>query len=310
MQKPKVIIIGGPTASGKSSLAIELAKVLNGEIISADSMQIYKKLDIGTAKVTEEEMQGIKHYMIDICEVEEKFSVADFQKLAYEYIEKILAKGKIPIIAGGTGLYISSLVDNMKFTEETKKDKIVREKLYQKAEELKEDAPDYFYDMLLKIDEEAAKKIEKNNLKRVIRALEIYYTTGETKTMQDKKTTLEDIKYDYKTFIIDWDRQMLYDRINKRIDIMINQDILKEVKWLYNKKLPQDNTAMAAIGYKEFFPYLTGQLSLEECVEKLKQETRRYAKRQITWFKRIKNIKYIDYKLNTKEKINYILKNI
>lgn len=310
MQKPKVIIIGGPTASGKSSLAIELAKVLNGEIISADSMQIYKKLDIGTAKVTEEEMQGIKHYMIDICEVEEKFSVADFQKLAYEYIEKILAKGKTPIIAGGTGLYISSLVDNMKFTEETKKDKIVREKLYQKAEELKEDAPDYFYDMLLKIDEEAAKKIEKNNLKRVIRALEIYYTTGETKTMQDKKTTLEDIKYDYKTFIIDWDRQMLYDRINKRIDIMINQDILKEVKWLYNKKLPQDNTAMAAIGYKEFFPYLTGQLSLEECVEKLKQETRRYAKRQITWFKRIKNIKYIDYKLNTKEKINYILKNI
>lgn len=310
MQKPKVIIIGGPTASGKSSLAIELAKVLNGEIISADSMQIYKKLDIGTAKVTEEEMQGIKHYMIDICEVEEKFSVADFQKLAYEYIEKILAKGKTPIIAGGTGLYISSLVDNMKFTEETKKDKIVREKLYQKAEELKEDAPDYFYDMLLKIDEEAAKKIEKNNLKRVIRALEIYYTTGETKTMQDKKTTLEDIKYDYKTFIIDWDRQMLYDRINKRIDIMINQDILKEVKWLYNKKLPQDNTAMAAIGYKEFFPYLNGQLSLEECVEKLKQETRRYAKRQITWFKRIKNIKYIDYKLNTKEKINYILKNI
>lgn len=310
MQKPKVIIIGGPTASGKSSLAIELAKVLNGEIISADSMQIYKKLDIGTAKVTEEEMQGIKHYMIDICEVEEKFSVADFQKLAYEYIEKILEKGKTPIIAGGTGLYISSLVDNMKFTEETKKDKIVREKLYQKAEDLKEDAPDYFYDMLLKIDEEAAKKIEKNNLKRVIRALEIYYTTGETKTMQDKKTTLEDIKYDYKTFIIDWDRQMLYDRINKRIDIMVDQDILKEVKWLYNKNLPQDNTAMAAIGYKEFFPYLTGKLSLEECVEKLKQETRRYAKRQITWFKRIKNIKYIDYKLNTKEKINYILENI
>lgn len=310
MQKPKVIIIGGPTASGKSSLAIELAKVLNGEIISADSMQIYKKLDIGTAKVTEEEMQGIKHYMIDICEVEEKFSVADFQKLAYEYIEKILEKGKTPIIAGGTGLYISSLVDNMKFTEETIKDKIVREKMYEKAEELKEEAPDYFYNLLLKIDEEAAKKIEKNNLKRVIRALEIYYTTGETKTMQDKKTTLEDIKYDYKTFIIDWDRQMLYDRINKRIDIMVDQDILKEVKWLYNKNLPQDNTAMAAIGYKEFFPYLTGQLSLEECVEKLKQETRRYAKRQITWFKRIKNIKYIDYKLNTKEKINYILENI
>ena len=310
MQKPKVIIIGGPTASGKSSLAIELAKVLNGEIISADSMQIYKKLDIGTAKVTEEEMQGIKHYMIDICEVEEKFSVADFQKLAYEYIEKILEKGKTPIIAGGTGLYISSLVDNMKFTEETIKDKIVREKMYEKAEELKEEAPDYFYNLLLKIDEEAAKKIEKNNLKRVIRALEIYYTTGETKTMQDKKTTLEDIKYDYKTFIIDWDRQMLYDRINKRIDIMVDQDILKEVKWLYNKNLPQDNTAMAAIGYKEFFPYLNGQLSLEECVEKLKQETRRYAKRQITWFKRIKNIKYIDYKLNTKEKINYILENI
>ncbi len=310
MQKPKVIIIGGATASGKTTLAIELAKKINGEIISADSMQIYKNLDIGTAKVTKEEMQGIKHYMIDICDVEDKFSVADFQKLAYEYIEEILAKGKTPIIAGGTGLYISSLVDNMKFTEETEKDKKVREELYKKAEELKEDAADYFYNLLLEIDKEAALKIEKNNVKRVIRALEIYYTTGETKTMQDSKTTLADIKYDYKTFALDWDRELLYERIGKRIDIMVNQDVLKEVKWLYNKNLPKDNTAIAAIGYKEFFPYIKGESTLDECIEKLKQETRRYAKRQITWFKRIKNLKYINYKLITEEKIQYIIDNI
>lgn len=310
MEKPKVIIIGGPTASGKTGLSIELAKRINGEIISADSMQIYKNLDVGTAKVTEEEKQGIKHYMIDVCNVEDKFSVADFQELAYKYIEEILAKGKTPIIAGGTGLYISSLVDNMKFTEEKEGEKEVRNKLYKKAEELGDNAVDYFYNELLKIDPEAAQKIEKNNLKRVIRALEIYYTTGETKTAQDKKTTLEDIKYDYKTFIIDWDRELLYSRIGKRIDIMLEQDILKEVKWLKEKNLPKDNTAVAAIGYKEFFPYLDNEATLEECVEKLKQETRRYAKRQITWFKRIRDKKYISYELSTEEKIKFILNNI
>lgn len=310
MEKPKVIIIGGPTASGKTGLSIELAKRINGEIISADSMQIYKTLDVGTAKVTEEEKQGIKHYMIDVCNVEDKFSVADFQELAYKYIEEILAKGKTPIIAGGTGLYISSLVDNMKFTEEKEGEKEVRNKLYKKAEELGDNAVDYFYNELLKIDPEAAQKIEKNNLKRVIRALEIYYTTGETKTAQDKKTTLEDIKYDYKTFILDWDRELLYSRIGKRIDIMLQQDILKEVKWLKEKNLPKDNTAVAAIGYKEFFPYLDNEATLEECVEKLKQETRRYAKRQITWFKRIRDKKYISYELSTEEKIKFILNNI
>ncbi len=310
MEKPKVIVIGGATASGKTGLAVELAKKINGEVISADSMQIYKNLDIGTAKVTKEEMQGIKHYMLDVCDVEKKFSVADFQELAYKYIEEILAKGKTPIIAGGTGLYISSLVDNMKFTEHKEEEKKVRDTLYKKAEELGEDAVDYFYAKLVEIDKEAAEKIEKNNLKRVIRALEIYYTTGETKTEQDKKTTLEDIKYDYKTFVIDWDRELLYSRVNKRVDIMVEQGVLKEVKWLKEKNLPQDNTAVAAIGYKEFFPYLDGKSTLEECVEKLKQETRRYAKRQITWFKRIRDVKYISYKLSTEEKIKFILDNI
>ena len=198
----------------------------------------------------------------------------------------------------------------MKFTEQKQEEKEVRDKLYKKAEELGEEAADYFYNKLLEIDPEAAKKIQKNNIKRVIRALEIYYTTGETKTNQDNKTTLEDIKYDYKTFILDWDRELLYSRIEKRVDIMMTQDILKEVKWLKDKNLPKDNTAIAAIGYKEFFPYLDNELTLQECVEKLKQETRRYAKRQITWFKRIKNKQYISYKLNTEEKIKFILNNI
>ena len=308
--KPKVIIIGGPTASGKTSLSVELAKRLNGEIISADSMQIYKKLDVGTAKVTEEEMQGIPHHLIDITEPNHEFSVAEFQNLAYQKIEEILAKGKQPIIVGGTGLYISSLVNNMKFVEYSEKEEEIKEKLKVRIEDLGENAKNVLYAELEEIDKDAAVKIPKNNFKRVVRALEMYYITGKTKTQQEKLTIPEEGKYEYHTFIIDWPRNILYDRIEQRIDIMMNQNILEEAKWILSLNLDNKCTAMQAIGYKEFFPYLKGEATLEECVEVLKLNTRHYAKRQLTWFKRINNVKYIDANIKIEEKIEYIIKNI
>ncbi|MEG0073013.1 MAG: tRNA (adenosine(37)-N6)-dimethylallyltransferase MiaA [Clostridia bacterium] len=308
--KPKVIIIAGPTASGKTQLSVELAKKINGEIISADSMQIYRHLNSGTAKITEEEKQGIQHYLIDICDVSDEFSVADFQKLAYQKIEEILQKNKVPIIVGGTGLYISSLVKNMKFVPQTDQDYLIKENLNKRIEELGDTAKDVLYDELLSIDKEAAEKIDKNNFKRVVRALAMYYSTGLTKTEQEKKTKPNDGKYRYITFVIDCARDVLYNRINLRVDAMIKQNILDEAKWLLNQNIDPKSTAMQAMGYKEFFPYLKGEESLEKCVEKLKQETRKYAKRQITWFKRVENAIYINGENNIEEKISDILNNI
>ncbi|MEG2483861.1 MAG: tRNA (adenosine(37)-N6)-dimethylallyltransferase MiaA [Clostridia bacterium] len=308
--KPKVIIIAGPTASGKTQLSVELAKKINGEIISADSMQIYRHLNSGTAKITEEEKQGIQHYLIDICDVSDEFSVADFQKLAYQKIEEILQKNKVPIIVGGTGLYISSLVKNMKFVPQTDQDYLIKENLNKRIEKLGDTAKDVLYDELLSIDKEAAEKIDKNNFKRVVRALAMYYSTGLTKTEQEKKTKPNDGKYQYITFVIDCARDVLYNRINLRVDAMIKQNILDEAKWLLNQNIDPKSTAMQAMGYKEFFPYLKGEESLEKCVEKLKQETRKYAKRQITWFKRVENAIYINGENNIEEKISDILNNI
>ena len=231
MDKPLIIVIAGPTASGKTKLAIELAKKINGEVISADSMQIYKDMDIGTAKVSKEEMQDIKHYMIDIIKPDKRYSVSDFKKEAEKCIEEILKKGKTPIICGGTGLYINSLIYEINFQEE-EIDEEYRNKLNIIADE---DGLDKLYDMALSIDPEAMEKISKNDKKRIIRVLEIYHKTGKTKTQQEIESRSKELKYNYKVFAINMERSLLYDRINKRVDLMIENGLIEEVKSILEK---------------------------------------------------------------------------
>lgn len=231
MDKPKVIVIGGPTASGKSGLAVELAKKINGEIISADSMQIYKDMNIGTAKITKEEMQGIKHHMIDFVSPSKRYSVSSYKKEAERRIEEVLGQGKTPIICGGTGLYIDSLIYGIEFLEE-EIDETYRNELNKIAES---EGLEKLYNMAVEIDPEAMKKISKNDQKRIIRVLEIYHKTGKTKTQQDIESRKNGVKYDYKVFAINMDRQLLYDRINKRVDIMIENGLIDEVKSILGK---------------------------------------------------------------------------
>ena len=287
--KPLVIVIVGPTASGKTSLGIEVAKELSGEIISADSMQIYKGLDIGTAKATEQEQKEIKHHLIDICNVEEKFSVADYKNKCYEIIDDIVKRNKTPIIVGGTGLYINAVVNNMQFDDFEKED--VKMQSYRKELEqiLDTKGKEYLYSMLCKIDKKAALNIHMNNTKRVIRALELV-KYGKSKSNIEKRNDLwnrNDSSYNFLTIYIDKPRQELYDRINARVDSMINSGVIEEAKMLKQMNLPNDNTAIQAIGYKEFFDFIDGKETLNQAIEKLKQNTRRYAKRQITWFKKL-----------------------
>lgn len=308
--KNKVICIVGPTASGKTGLSIELAKKINAEIISADSMQIYKELDIGTAKVTVEEMQGIRHHLINICEITDKFSVADFKAMCYDKIDEILSRDKNVIICGGTGLYISAIVDDMNFAEE-KIDFGYREYLENLA---KEKSNEYVHNLLKEIDPKSAYEIHPNNLKRVIRALEIAKNSNKLKSfhMDEEKERIKNksSKYEFLVYYIDHDRQYLYERINKRVDIMVEDGIIDEALKIYNMNLDKSNTCMQAIGYKEFFPYFKGEDTLENCILKLKQETRRYAKRQITWFKNKLDIIYLNGKRNTNELVNDIIKSM
>lgn len=302
MRKPKVIVIAGPTASGKSNLAIELAKKIDGEIISADSMQIYKEMNIGTAKVSKEEMQGIKHYMIDFVPPNKRYSVSAYKKEAEECICEILKKGKTPIICGGTGLYINSLIYGIEFLEE-EIDETYRNKLNEIAEN---EGLENLYNMAVKIDPEAMKKISKNDKKRIIRVLEIYHKTGKTKTEQDLESRKNEVKYDYKVFAINMNRDILYDRINKRVDIMLENGLVDEVKSII-KKYEEFPTAMQGLGYKEVVEYLQESITKEEMIEKVKMETRRYAKRQITWFKKNKETKWLEGENLVSENINIIL---
>ena len=242
MNKPTVIVIAGPTASGKSGLAIELAKKINGEIISADSMQVYKEMDIGTAKVTKEEMQGIRHYMIDVIEPDKRYNVSEYKKQAERYIEEILKKGKMPIICGGTGLYINSLIYGIEFANE-EIDEEYRNELNLIAEK---EGLEKLYNEALKIDPEAMQKISKNDKKRIIRVLEIYKKTGKTKTAQDLESRRNDVKYNYKVFAINMDRQKLYDRINIRVDKMLQEGLIQEVQGIL-KKYNQFPTAMQGL---------------------------------------------------------------
>lgn len=303
--KPKVVVIGGPTASGKTALSIELAKVINGEIVSADSMQIYKDMNIGTAKPKADEMQGIKHYMLDFVSPEERFSVSEYVKQATECIKEILSKGKVPIVVGGTGLYIDSLIYGIEFPE-IEIDEEYRESLNKIADE---QGLDTLYEMAYKIDPEAMEIISRNDRKRIIRVLEIYKQTGKNKTQQNEESRKKGVSYDYRVFAIDMERSLLYDRINKRVDLMLEEGLIEEVKKISNKynKFP---TAMQGLGYKEVVAYLKNEMTKEEMVEKLKMETRRYAKRQLTWFRKNKELIWLDGQASRADNINIILNNI
>jgi len=280
-EKLPLLVVAGPTASGKTGLGVELAKRYNGEVISADSMQIYKDMNVGTAKATPEEMQGIPHHLLNFLDPTQQFSVAEYVEMASTLIKDIVARGKLPIVVGGTGLYISSLVDNLTFSPMPQSPQL-REELKQKAAREGNEA---VWEMLRSIDPEAAAKLHANNLGRVIRAIEVYQTTGVTMTETAKNSHKEPSPYRLCLLALTAeDRQFLYDRIDLRVDIMLDQGILEEAKKLY--EMPLSSTARQAIGYKEFDGYFEGWATLEECVEKLKMETRRYAKRQLTWFRR------------------------
>ena len=304
--KPKVVVIVGPTASGKTALSIELAKRINGEIISSDSMQIYKDMDIGTAKVTKEEAEGIKHYLIDFVSPDQRYTVSDFKKDSEKAIKEILDKGKVPIVVGGTGLYVNSLIygieyQDMEFDEEYRNELMKRAENPKELEKLWNEAND--------IDSESMKIISKNDKKRIIRVLEIYRATGKTKTEQEILSRQKDIAYDFKVFGISTDREKLYEKINKRVDIMIEKGLEEEVKKLLSK-YSEFPTAMQGLGYKEVVEYFNNILTREEMIEKIKQESRRYAKRQLTWFRRNKEIIWLDSSNEMKKNINAILEEL
>lgn len=289
MNKPKILCVVGPTASGKTDYAVELALKCGGEVVSCDSMQIYKHMDIGTAKPTADEMKGVKHHMIDIIEPNESFSVARFSEMARECIDDILLRGKTPVLCGGTGLYFDSTINNINFIQ-MDTDEEYRKDLESAAKEF---GNEYVYKILKRVDEESAESIHPNNLKRVIRALEIYKTTGKKKSELDKEQLSEPL-YEPEITGLMRDREVLYDRINKRVDIMMEKGLVEEVSELIKMGIDTDTTSMQAIGYKEIIEYLDGKTSLSGAVDKIKRESRRYAKRQLTWFKRNEKINWIN----------------
>jgi tRNA dimethylallyltransferase len=287
-KKIPVVAVVGPTASGKSRLAVELALRKNGEVISADSMQIYKGMQIGTAKPTPQEMCGVPHHLIDFADLAQPFSVANYVELAAGCIEELHSRGKLPVIAGGTGLYVRSLLHNIKFTENDR-DEALRAALSQKAGR---EGPEALLEELRQFDPESAERIHPNNVGRIIRAIEIYRTSGITMTEQIERS--KQVPTPYKACVIGLDyrnRQTLYDRINLRVDQMMENGLLAEAKEVLSR--PGSKTALQAIGYKELAPYLSGECLLEEAVERIKRETRRYAKRQLTWFRRDEEIHWI-----------------
>lgn len=285
-----LIVIAGPTASGKTSLSIELAKKVNGEIISADSMQIYKYMDIGTAKIKEEEKEGIKHFLVDELYPDEEFNINIFQKMAKEAIDEIISKGKIPIIVGGTGFYIQSVVYDIEF-EDTNKDEQYREELESIA---KNKGNKELHNMLEKVDKDSAKKIHENNVKRVIRALEFYKQTGLPISKHNEEEKNKETPYNLLFYVLNMDRDVLYDRIDRRVDIMINEGLVDEVKKLIDMGYSKDLVSMKGLGYKEIIGYLDGCYDLDRAIYILKRDTRHFAKRQLTWFKREKDVIWLN----------------
>lgn len=282
--KTKVVSVVGPTASGKTALAIALAKELHGEIISCDSMQIYKMMDIGTAKPTKEEQAAAIHHLIDIVDPDVSFSCADYAVLAKEKIDEISTKGKLPIFCGGTGLYIDHVLNNTSFSEAGRDDEY-RDYLNKQIDEF---GVESVFEELRRVDPESADSIHPNNTKRVVRALEIYHVTGKTKSWWDKESKKVESPYDSVMICLDFkDREKLYDRIDKRVDIMLEEGLVDEVKSLiFDKGIRLSDTAKQGIGYKEIIEYLENSCTLDEAVELIKKGTRNYAKRQLTWFRR------------------------
>lgn len=289
MKKP-LIILTGPTAVGKTELSIELAKKVNGSIISADSMQVYRHMDIGSAKITKEEMQEIPHYLIDSFEPDEEFHVVKFQEYAKRYMEEIYSQNRIPIIAGGTGFYIQALLYDIDFTEE-QEDTAYRRELEQYA---KEHGARALHERLQKVDKKAAEEIHENNIKRVIRALEFHHLSGKKISEHNEAERHKESPYQFAYFVLNDEREHLYERINQRVDIMMEQGLLAEVQKLkemgYHKKM----VSMQGLGYKEILEYLEGECTLEEAVYRIKRDTRHFAKRQLTWFRRERDVLWVN----------------
>lgn len=308
MKKP-LIILTGPTTVGKTKASIGLAKALNGEIISADSMQVYKSMDIGSAKIRPEEMQGIRHYLIDTLEPDEEFHVVRFQELAKQAMEEIYAKGKIPIVVGGTGFYIQALLYDIDFTE-SREDTSYREELELLA---KTKGAEYLHQMLRQVDEKAAENIHANNVKRVIRALEFHKETGEKISEHNEQERQKNSPYEFCYFVLNDDRARLYERINDRIDQMLEDGLLDEVKSLKEKGYTKDMVSMQGLGYKEILDYLDGNCTLEEAIYILKRDTRHFAKRQLTWFRRERDVIWIsknDYAYDEEKILEAMLQTI
>lgn len=294
-----LIVIGGPTASGKTDLAVKLAQKINGEIISADSMQVYKYMNIGTAKPTKEQMGGIKHYLIDEFYPDEEFNISIFKKKAKQYIDLIHSQNKIPILVGGTGFYIQAVVNDNEFLE-TEKDNTYRNNLYLEAEKK---GNIYLHNKLKQIDPVSAQNIHPNNLKRVIRALEFYEQTKQPISMHNQIQKQKLCPYKLKYILADLDRQILYDRINLRVDKMIEQGLVDEVQALIDMGYSKNLVSMQGLGYKEIVPYIENKISLDDAIYELKKRTRHFAKRQFTWFKHQCNGEWTDIEKLNLEKI-------
>lgn len=307
MKKP-LIILTGPTAAGKTKLSIALAKAVNGEIISADSMQVYQYMDIGSAKIKKEEMQGVPHYLIDVLKPEEEFHVVRFQEMAKQAMEEIYAKGKIPILTGGTGFYIQAVVKDIDFSENTEKSE-VRSRLEQLA---KDKGREYLHQKLLEVDPDSAQKIHANNVKRVIRALEYYELTGEKISLHNEREAVKESPYCYAYFVLNDLREKLYQRIDARVDEMLKEGLVQEVEKLSRMGYTRNMVSMQGLGYKEILAYLEGECSLEEAVYILKRDTRHFAKRQITWFKREPDVIWVnkpEFGYEDEKILNYMLEN-
>lgn len=302
----KLIILTGPTAAGKTKLSIALAQAVNGEIISADSMQIYKHMDIGSAKIRPEEMQGIKHYLVDILEPSEDFNIVLFQKYAKQAMSEIYERGKVPILVGGTGFYIQSVLYDIDFYE-SNEDTALRAELEAVA---KQKGNAYLHDMLKECDEKAAEEIHENNVKRVIRAIEFFRQTGKKISEHNETQRQKQSAYDARYFVLTDERQKLYENIDKRVDIMIENGLVDEVKKLLDMGCTRDFTSMQGLGYKEIISYLEGEITLDEAVYIIKRDTRRFAKRQLTWFRRERDVIWIEknkFAYDEEKMLNYML---
>ncbi len=308
-KKKPMIILTGPTAVGKTDLSIQLAKAINGEIISADSMQVYRHMDIGSAKVTPEEMDGVPHHLIDVLEPEEEFNVVVFQKLAKEALTGIYERGHIPIIVGGTGFYIQALLYDIDFTENDG-DTAIRRELEKLAQT---QGAGCLHQMLQEIDPESAAAIHQNNVKRVIRAIEFYRQTGKKISLHNEQEREKQSPYQFLYYVLDTDRKTLYERIDRRVDLMMEHGLVDEVKHLADMGCTRDMVSMQGLGYKEILDYLSGEIPLEEAVYILKRDTRHFAKRQITWFKRERDVRWLEleqFQNDRKKVLEHILDEI